>query len=61
VIEHLGPLRAELDRFADADPAARVPSCPAWDLRELVAPLDAVRVTGEAALAAAFADWPVVD
>ena len=69
--------------IADADPAARVPSCPAWDLRELVVhlgrvqrswasvirrgedvepePADAVRVTGDAALAAAFADWLVVE
>jgi len=47
VIEHLGPLRTECDRFAaaiaDVDPGARVPSCPAWDLRELVVHLGRVQ------------------
>jgi uncharacterized protein (TIGR03083 family) len=47
VIEHLGPLRTECDRFAaaiaGADPAARVPSCPDWDLRELVVHLGRVQ------------------
>jgi len=47
VIEHLEPLRAESDRFAaaiaDVDAAARVPSCPDWDLRELVVHLGRVQ------------------
>ena len=47
MIEHLAPLRTECDRFAaaiaGADPAARVPSCPAWDLRELVTHLGRVQ------------------
>jgi uncharacterized protein (TIGR03083 family) len=47
VIEHLAPLRTECDRFATAiagaDPSARVPSCPAWDLRELVVHLGRVQ------------------
>jgi uncharacterized protein (TIGR03083 family) len=47
VIEHLGPLRRECDRFAaaiaDADPSARVPSRPAWELRELVVHLGRVQ------------------
>jgi uncharacterized protein (TIGR03083 family) len=47
VIEHLEPLRTECDRFAaaitGADPAARVPSCPDWDLRELVTHLGRVQ------------------
>jgi uncharacterized protein (TIGR03083 family) len=47
VTEHLEPLRAESDRFAaaiaGADPAARVPSCPDWDLRGLVAHLGRVQ------------------
>jgi uncharacterized protein (TIGR03083 family) len=47
VIEHLEPLRTECDRFAaailDADPAARVPCCPDWDLRDLVTHLGRVQ------------------
>jgi uncharacterized protein (TIGR03083 family) len=47
VIEHLEPLRTECDRFAaaiaGADPGARVPSCPEWDLRGLVAHLGRVQ------------------
>jgi len=47
VTDHLEPLRAESDRFAaaisGADPGARVPSCPDWDLRELVAHLGRVQ------------------
>jgi uncharacterized protein (TIGR03083 family) len=47
VIDHLEPLRTECDRFAaaiaDADPVARVPSCPDWDVRELVAHLGRVQ------------------
>jgi uncharacterized protein (TIGR03083 family) len=47
VTEHLEPLRVESERFAaaiaGADPAARVPSCPDWDLRELVAHLGRVQ------------------
>ena len=45
--EHLEALRTECDRFAaavaDADPSAPVPSCPDWDLRELVAHLGRVQ------------------
>lgn len=47
MIAHLEPLRTECDRFAaaiaDADPASRVPSCPDWDLRELVTHLGRVQ------------------
>jgi uncharacterized protein (TIGR03083 family) len=47
VTEHLEPLGVESDRFAaaiaGADPVARVPSCPDWDLRELVAHLGRVQ------------------
>jgi uncharacterized protein (TIGR03083 family) len=47
VIDHLEPLRTECDRFAaaiaDADPVAQVPSCPDWDVRELVAHLGRVQ------------------
>ena len=47
MIDHLAPLRVECERFAaaiaGADPAARVPSCPAWDLRELVVHLGRVQ------------------
>ena len=47
MIEHLEPLSTECDRFAaavvDADPAARVPSCPDWDVRELVTHLGRVQ------------------
>jgi uncharacterized protein (TIGR03083 family) len=47
VTDHLAPLRAESDRFAEvvggADPGARVPSCPDWDVSELVAHLGRVQ------------------
>ena len=47
MIDHLQPLRVECDRFAaaiaDADPGARVPSCPDWDLQELVTHLGHVQ------------------
>jgi uncharacterized protein (TIGR03083 family) len=47
VIEHVDPLRTECERFPSAiegaDPTARVPPCPDWDVRELVVHLGRVQ------------------